>query len=154
MARPQGRRNVALNRKARFEYELLEHVEAGIVLLGSEVKSLRSAGIALDESYVAFDDRGRPMLLGARIAPYEQANRNNHDPMRPKPLLMHAEEIQKFRVKARDKGLSIVPVQLYFEGPWCKVEIALGRGKKLHDKRASIREREDRRDVERALRSR
>lgn len=146
------RRNVCLNRKAKYEYELLDHYEAGVVLLGSEVKSLRQGKANLDDAWVGFDTAARPVLMNAHIAPYEQANRQNHDPMRPRPLLMHLEEIRKLRQKVREKGLTLVPLQLYFVGPWVKLEFAVGRGKRAHDKRQAIREREDKREADRAMR--
>lgn len=146
------RRNVCLNRKAKHEYDLLDHHEAGIVLLGSEVKSLRNGKANLDDAWVGFDPAGRPLLMNAHIAPYEQANRQNHDPVRARPLLMHLEEVRKLRQKVREKGLTLVPLQLYFVGPWCKLEFAVGRGRKLHDKREALREKEDRKEAQRAMR--
>lgn len=148
------RRNISLNRRAKHEYELSDHVEAGLLLLGSEVKSLRAGKASLEEAYVAFDNRGRALLMNAHVAPYEQANRMNHDPLRPRPLLLHATESKKLRAKVREKGLTIVPVQLYFQGPWAKLEIAVGRGRKLHDKRQAAREADDKREIARAMRGR
>lgn len=145
------RRNVCLNRRARHNYELFDTLEAGIMLVGSEVKSLRHGGASLEEAYVSFDGMGRPLLMGAHFSPYEQANRQNHEPLRPRPLLLHAAETRKLRMKVREKGLTIVPVQLYFLGPWCKLEIAVGRGRKLHDKRQASREAEGKREIDRAM---
>jgi SsrA-binding protein len=153
-SRPRERRNVSLNRRARFEFELSENVEAGLVLLGSEVKSLRRGGASLEDAYVGFDGAGRPALLNCRIAPYEQANRQNHEPLRPRQLLLSKVEIRRLRQRTREQGLTIVPLQLFFEGPWCKVEIAVGRGKQLHDKRQSLRERQDKRETDRMIRGR
>lgn len=146
------RRNVCQNRRASFEYELFESFEAGLILIGPEVKSLRQGKGTLEDAWVGFDDAGRPVLMGAHIAPYAQANRENPEPTRPRPMLMHKEEIRRLRQRVREKGLTLVPIQLYFQGPWIKLEFAVGRGKKLHDKRASIREREDARDARRAIR--
>lgn len=146
------RRNVCQNRKARHEFELFDTFEAGMVLLGSEVKSLRNGKANLDDAWVGFDTAARPVLMNAHIAPYEQANRQNHEPTRPRPLLLEWEEIEKLRQKVREKGLTLVPLQLYFLGPWCKLEFALGRGRKLHDKRHALREKEDRKETQRALR--
>ena len=146
------RRNVCQNRRATFEYELFETFEAGLMLLGPEVKSLRQGKGNLEDAWVGFSDAGRPVLMGAHIAPYAQANRENPEPTRPRPMLMHMEEIRRLRQRVRERGLTLVPLQLYFQGPWIKLEFAVGRGKKLHDKRASIREREDSRDARRAIR--
>jgi SsrA-binding protein len=150
----RARRNVCQNRRARFEYELFEFYEAGLLLLGPEVKSLRQGKGNLEDAYVGFDDHARPVLLNAHIAPYPQANRENHEPLRPRPLLMHVEEIRRIRQRVREKGLTLVPVQMYFQGPWVKLEFAVGRGKKLHDKRASIRDKEGNREAQRAVRGR
>lgn len=156
MAPPPSRtrRNVCQNRRARFEYELLETFEAGLLLTGSEVKSLRGGKATLEDAWVGFDSAGRPFLFSAHIATYPQANRENHEPTRPRPLLLHAEETRRLRQRVKEKGLALVPIQLYFLGPWVKLEFAVGRGKKLHDKRASIREREDERETRRAIRGR
>jgi SsrA-binding protein len=151
---PRDRRNVCLNRRARFEFELFEIYEAGLMLLGSEVKSLRGGKGNMEDAWVGFDDRGRPMLMGAHIAPYPQANIQNHEPTRPRPMLMHWEEIRRLKARVKEKGLTLVPMQMYFQGPWVKVEFAVGRGKKLHDKRQTIREREDTREAQRAIRGR
>lgn len=142
---------VATNRKARFEYELLESFEAGLVLSGSEVKSLRDGKANLDEAYIEFDARGQASLRNAHISPYAPANRYNHEPTRPRDLLLHKSEVLKLRQKVKEKGLTLVPTQLYFRQGWCKVEFALARGKKLHDKRASIKDADARREAARAM---
>lgn len=152
--RKTERRNVAQNRRARFDYELGESLEAGLVLLGSEVKSLRQGKASLEEAWVAFDAQGRLVLMNCHIPPYPQANRQNHEPLRPRPLLVSAQERARLRQKVRERGYTLVPVQLYFKGPWVKLEVALGRGRKVHDKRASLREADDRREMDRALRRR
>lgn len=152
--RKTERRLITHNRRARFDFELEEHLEAGLVLLGSEVKSLRAGKCTLEEAYIAFDEAGRLVLLNCHIAPYPQANRQNHEPLRPRPLLVHAAERVRLRQRVKEKGLTIVPVQMYFQGARVKLEIALGRGKKHHDKRASLREADDRREIARALRGR
>ena len=147
-----ARRNVCLNRKARYEYELEDRHEAGLVLTGSEVKSLRGGGGNLDDAWVGFDGRGRAMLYDAHIAPYVQANRQNHEPRRPRPLLLHGIEVERLHQKVKERGYTLVPLQLYFKGAWCKVEFALGKGRKRHDKRQAEREHEDRREMRRAMR--
>ncbi|MDP6933012.1 MAG: SsrA-binding protein SmpB, partial [Myxococcota bacterium] len=120
-----ARRRICRNRKARFEYEILETIEAGIALLGSEVKSLRNNRMSLEECYVRFED-GEAWLVEAHIAPYVQANRNNHDPRRPRRLLLHRREIRTWSRKVQEKGLSVVPLEVYFSGPRVKVELGLG----------------------------
>ncbi len=146
------RRNVAQNRRARHEFEILETFEAGLLLLGSEVKSLRQGKASLDEAFVGFDEKGHAVLLSAHIPPYLQANRLNHEPTRPRPLLMHKIEVRRLRQKVKERGLTLIPLQLYFLGPWCKLEFALGRGMKLHDKRHALRAAEDKKETRRALR--
>ncbi|TNE88649.1 MAG: SsrA-binding protein SmpB [Deltaproteobacteria bacterium] len=143
-----GERSLIDNRRARFEYFLKDTFEAGIVLLGSEVKSLRAGRANLQEAWIRLDEEGAT-LVGLHISPYEQANRNNHEPMRPRRLLLHGTELNKLQ-KGKDKGLTIVPTRIYIKGRYIKVEIALAQGKKLHDKRQTIKER----DLDREMRRR
>lgn len=147
------RKPICENRRARHEYEIFDTLTAGLALTGSEVKSLRGGKGSVVEAYVAFDG-GEAWLLDAHIAPYAQANRNNHEPRRKRKLLLHSLEILRWSKRVAEKGLSVVPLQMYFEGPWVKMEIGLGRGKKLHDKRDATREREDQREIDRAMRAR
>jgi SsrA-binding protein len=142
--------DVATNRQAGFRYHLLERLEAGIVLQGSEVKSLRAGNVQLKDGYATVRD-GEVWLHNVHIAPYAPASRENHEPERPRKLLMHRREIERLIGKTNERGLTLVPTRLYFAGPNAKVEIALARGKDLHDKRRDIRERDQRREIERAL---
>ena len=149
----EGINVVARNRRARHEYDLLEKVEAGIVLTGTEVKSLRNGKASLEEAYAGLDD-GELWLYGVDIPEYLQANRMNHQPKRPRKLLLHRREIEKLKAKATERGLTIVPLQLYFKKGLAKVEISIARGRKLHDKREALKSRDAKRDIERALRER
>ncbi|HEY1276718.1 MAG TPA: SsrA-binding protein SmpB [Thermoleophilaceae bacterium] len=142
--------DVATNRQASFRYHLLERYEAGIQLQGSEVKSLRDGGVQLKDSYAEVKD-GEVWLRNAHIAPYKPAARENHDPERPRKLLLHRNEIERLIGKTAERGLTLVPTRMYFKGPNAKVELALARGKDMHDKRHSIKDREQRREIERAL---
>ncbi|MFA5832276.1 MAG: SsrA-binding protein SmpB [Bacteroidota bacterium] len=135
------------NRRARFEYEILDSYEAGIVLKGSEVKSLRAGKANLQDSY-ALIKNGEVWLINMHISPYEQANQFNHDPIRTRKLLLNKSEIAKLNVKTNEKGLTLVPLKLYFKKGNAKVQLGIAKGKKLHDKRESIKER----DVEREMR--
>ncbi|QDV37477.1 SsrA-binding protein SmpB [Tautonia plasticadhaerens] len=144
---------VARNRRARHEFDLLEKVEAGIVLTGTEVKSLRGGKASLEEAYASID-RDEVWIYGVDIPEYLQANRMNHTPKRPRKLLLHRREIERLKTKAAEKGLTIVPLQLYFKKGLAKVEISIARGRKLHDKRDAIKARETKRDIDRALRDR
>ena len=144
---------VARNRRARFEYDLLEKVEAGIVLTGTEVKSLRTGKASLEEAYAGID-RDEVWIYGVDIPEYLQANRMNHTPKRPRKLLLHRHEIDRLKTKASERGLTIVPLMLYFKGGLAKVEISIARGRKLHDKRDAIKSRDVKRDINRALRDR
>ena len=144
---------VARNRRARFEYDLLEKVEAGIVLTGTEVKSLRTGKASLEEAYAGID-RDEVWIYGVDIPEYLQANRMNHTPKRPRKLLLHRREIDRLKTKASERGLTIVPLMLYFKGGLAKVEISIARGRKLHDKREAVKTREVKRDINRALRDR
>jgi SsrA-binding protein len=145
--------DIATNRQARFRYKLLETWEVGIVLLGSEVKSLREGKANLKDSYALVRD-GEVWLHNAHIAPYGPAAREGHDPERPRKLLMHKREIERLIGKTQERGLTLVPTRIYFSGPRAKVELALARGKEQHDKREAIREREQQREMRRALRYR
>lgn len=143
-----GIKVVATNRKARFEYFLLEKFEAGISLHGSEIKSIRAGQISLAEAYIQIDGKNA-WLMNAHIAPYEQANRFNHDPKRPRQLLLHKREIRAMWEAVRQKGMTIVPVQVYLKDGRAKVEISLAKGKKLYDKRQDIARKDQAREMER-----
>lgn len=145
--------DVATNRPASFRYNLLERFECGIVLTGTEVKSLREGGVQLKDSYAVVRDN-EVWLLGMYIAPYGPAARENHDPERPRKLLLHRSEIDRLIGRTRERGLTLIPTRVYFSGPGsrAKVEIALAKGKDVYDKREAIRSRDTARDVERELR--
>jgi SsrA-binding protein len=151
--RKAGAGDVATNRQASYRYNLLERFECGIALTGTEVKSLRESGAQLKDSYAVVRD-GEVWLLGLYIAPYGPAARENHDPERPRKLLLHRYEIERLIGRTRERGLTLVPTRIYFAGPRsrAKVELALARGKDLYDKRETIRKREMARDVQRELR--
>ncbi len=153
MPESEERKLVATHRKARFEYEILERVEAGIALVGPEVKSLRAGNASLVDAY-AVVRRGEVYLVGAHISPYAQASRENPDPKRERKLLLHRSEIERLGAKVAERGLTLVPLQIYFRNGKAKVELALARGRRRHDKRDAIREREQEREVRRALRTR
>lgn len=153
MSEPSERKPVATHRKARFEYEILERLEAGIALLGPEVKSLRAGNASLVDAY-AMVRRGEVFLVNAHISPYTQASRENSDPKRERKLLLHRAEIARLAAKVAERGLTLVPLQLYFREGRAKVELALARGRRRHDKRDAIREREQERELRRALRAR
>jgi SsrA-binding protein len=142
--------DVATNRQAGFRYHLLERFEAGIVLQGSEVKSLRDGAVQLKDAYAEVRD-GEVWLRNMHIAPYKPAASENHDPDRPRKLLLHRREIERLVGKTAERGLTLVPTRVYFSGPRAKVELALARGKEMHDKRRSIKERETRREIDRAM---
>src|SRR5512138_1114898 len=146
---------VANNRKASFEYFLLEHFEAGIVLQGSEIKSIRAGQMSLQEAYVSINETNlEAWLMGAHIAPYDPASRFNHDPLRPRRLLLHKHEIRELWQSVRQKGVTIVPVQVYLKEGRAKLDLAIGRGKKLYDKRQEIAKRDEQRELARELRGR
>jgi SsrA-binding protein len=145
-------RVISENRKARFEYEILETLECGIMLAGSEVKSLRSGKLSLEEAYARVKD-GDLWLIGADIPEYPQATIFNHKPKRPRKLLVHKAEFRKFGERAKEKGLTLVPLKFYFnERGLAKVLLGLGRGKKLHDKRETLKKADAKRDIARAMR--
>jgi SsrA-binding protein len=144
---------VARNRRARFEFDLLEKVEAGLVLTGTEVKSLRNGKASLEEAYAGID-RGEVWLYGCDIPEYLQANRMNHKPKRPRKLLLHRREIDKVAAKTSERGLTLVPLQIYFKKGMAKVELCVARGRKQHDKRDALKAQDARREIDRALRRR
>jgi len=145
---PEPVRNIVTNRRARHDYHLHDRFEAGIALLGSEVKSLRAGKANLQEAYVRLDPGGA-WLVGCHISPYTHANRLNHDPLRERRLLLHQREIDKLQRGTREKGMTIVPLRLYLKGSRVKVELALAKGKRLHDKRESLKARDAKREIER-----
>jgi len=144
---------VARNRKARHEYEILASYEAGLALRGPEVKSLRGGGVAFQDAFARVES-GEVWLHNLHISPYEQANRFNVDPVRPRRLLLTRQEIRQLAVKTEEKGLTLVPLEIYFTRGYAKVELAVGRGKKLHDKRETIKRRQQDREARRAMEAR
>ncbi len=148
-----GIKIVATNRKARHEYFILETLEAGIALQGSEIKSIRAGHISLAEAYVRIDGQ-QAWLEDAHIAPYEQASINNHDPRRPRKLLLHRDEIMKLWNMVRQKGVTIIPLNVHMKEGRAKLEIAVAKGKKLYDKRAEIAKRDSDREIERQYHNR
>jgi SsrA-binding protein len=148
MASPEIVKTLISNRRATFDWFLEDHFEAGLALVGSEVKSLRAGKANLQEAWIKLQD-GSAWLVGCHISPYEQANRFNHEPLRERQLLLRQPELAKLSKAIREKGLTIIPVKLYLKGSRIKVEIATAKGKKNYDKRDSIREREVQRDMRR-----
>ena len=145
--------DVATNRRASHKYELIERFECGIELRGTEVKALRDGKTQIGDSYAVIE-RGEVWLRNAHIPPYGPASRENHDPERPRKLLLHRYEIERLIGRSQRKGLTLVPTRIYFKGPRAKVELALARGKEHRDRRREIRDRDVQRDVERELRDR
>jgi SsrA-binding protein len=148
-----ARRVLATNRKARHTYHLLEKETAGIELLGTEVKAIRAGRINLKEGYVAFVG-GQAFLVGCHVGSYDNAGYAGHDPLRRRRLLLHKRQIERWAGKVQEKGLTVVPLAVYLEGNWIKVEIALARGKQLHDKRDTLRRRTLDREAEQAIKDR
>ena len=148
-----GEKLIASNRKARHDYEILETYEAGLVLRGTEVKSLREGQVNFKDSYAAINGN-EAWLIGCHIAPYHHGTDANHDPDRSRKLLLHRREISRLLGKTAERGLTLIPLRLYFKEGRAKLEFGLARGKKLHDKRATIKEREARREVAKEVRAR
>lgn len=144
---------IATNRKARHEYHFDDTFEAGLVLMGSEIKSIRAGQVSLQEGFVLFEE-GEAWLVNVHIAQYNPASRQNHDPRRRRKLLLHRRQIDRLNSRAREKGYTVIPTKLYLKDGRAKVEIALARGKKLYDKRQTIAKRDSKRQVERALKER
>jgi len=141
---------VSTNKKARFNYEIIEKIEAGIVLKGTEVKSIRNRNVSIGESYAQIKD-DEVFLHNLHISPYEQGNRENHDPIRVRKLLLHKREIKKLVAKTQQKGLSLVPLSIYLRKGKIKVELGIGRGKRLVDKREAIKKRTIEREIGRIV---
>ncbi|MEI8105062.1 MAG: SsrA-binding protein SmpB [Actinomycetes bacterium] len=144
---------IADNRKARHDYQLLDRFEAGLVLTGTEVKSLRAGRATLAQAFADIRE-GEAWLVGAEIATYDQGNSSNHEPTRTRKLLLHRREIDRLYGQVREKGLTVVPTRLYFKDGRVKIELALARGKDVHDKRRTVADRDAKRQMERALKSR
>ena len=144
-------RTLVKNRQARFKYEILEKVEAGIALEGTEVKSIREGKANIKEAYADIRN-GEAWLIGAHISPYSHGNITNHDPLRERKLLLNAVEIHRLQSKVMEKGLTLVPLSLYLKGRLIKLELGVGRGKKLGDKREDIKKRDQEREISRAIR--
>ena len=153
MADDPARKLVASNRRARFDYEILDTLEAGIELRGPEVKSLRAGKVSLNEAYAVLRG-GEAFLVNAHINPYEQAGRENADPRRERRLLLHKREILRLQGQVAERGRTLVPLALYFRSGRAKVELALARGKDVRDKRRTLADRDAKRQIERALKSR
>jgi SsrA-binding protein len=147
---PDGEKTVASNRRARHDYEILERFEAGIVLTGSEVKSLRQGRASVGEAYARVE-RGELWLENMHIPPYEQGERRGYDPLRPRKLLMHRREIERLIGKQKEQGLALVPMRVYFSHGIAKVELGLGRGKREYEKRQATLKRQHDREMERAM---
>jgi SsrA-binding protein len=148
-----GVKVIATNRKARHEYQFHDTYEAGLVLKGSEIKSIRAGRVSLQEGFVLFDG-GEAWLVNVHIAQYDPASQQNHEPKRRRKLLLHRREIERLQSRAQEKGYTVVPTKLYLKDGRAKVEIALARGKKLYDKRQTMAKRDSKRQVERALKER
>lgn len=149
----KGRKLVAENRSARHEYELLDRYEAGLELKGTEIKSIRKGKVQLKDSYISIRD-GQAVIKGMHIAPYEFGNRFNHEEVRDRRLLLHKKEILKLDQAVRLKGFTLVPVSIYLTHGLCKLEIAVARGKNLHDKRESAKKRDAEREIRKAMKER
>jgi SsrA-binding protein len=146
----QEQQRIVSNRKARHDYEILEKLEAGIVLLGTEIKSLRNGKANLQDSYALLKN-GEVWLIGMHIGAYDQGSYNNHDPLRSRKLLLQKKQILKMVGRIKEKGLTLIPLSVYFKGPYAKVELGIARGKRSFDKREAIKKRESARDLKRAM---
>ncbi|MEI0491966.1 SsrA-binding protein SmpB [Brachyspira intermedia] len=142
---------IVKNKKALFNYELVEKFEAGIVLLGTEVKSLRERSVNMSDSYASFKKNGELFIVSMHISPYHFGNRNNHEPLRERKLLMKKRELRRLQGKIKEQGLTLIPVKLYFARGKVKVELALAKGKKLHDKRETLKRKTLDREMERYI---
>ncbi|MBO8127261.1 MAG: SsrA-binding protein SmpB [Firmicutes bacterium] len=143
-------RTLATNRKAKHDYHILETMEAGIVLKGTEIKSVRNGRVNLKDSFARIEG-GEIILYNMHISPYDYGNRENHDPLRPRKLLMHKAEIRRLVGKTQEKGLTLIPLSIYIKNGYAKVELALAKGKKLYDKREDLKRKQINREIERAF---
>ena len=146
-----GKKIISVNKRARYDYAISETLEAGLVLQGTEVKSLRQGKVSLKDAYADIQN-GEAFLMHMHIEQYEQGNRNNHNPERPRKLLLHKQEIRRLTSKTQERGLTLIPTRLYFAGGKAKVELGLAKGKKQYDKRESLKRRSAQREIERAMR--
>lgn len=142
----EGEKTVVTNRKARHFYDILETIEAGIVLQGTEVKSLRQGKVNIGDAYARIKD-GEVWLVDMHISPYEHGNVHNHDPLRPRKLLLHKQEIKRLLGKVQERGLTLIPLRIYFKRGKAKVELAVARGKKIYDRREAIKRRDQEREI-------
>ena len=147
-------KTIAKNRRARYEYEIEKTMEVGIVLEGTEVKSIRSGQINLADSFCRVDENLQVYLMNAHVSKYNFGNRHNHDPIRPRLLLLHRSEIKRLYGQLKEKGLTLIPLKIYLKRGIIKLELALGRGKKLHDKRLAIKKRDAQREIEKIIKER
>lgn len=146
-------KTIATNRKARHEYTIMDTVEAGMVLTGSEIKSIRAGNVSMSDAYVR-PDKGGLWLFNAHIARYDAASYQGHDPVRPRKLLLHKKQIRELISQTKEKGFTLIPLRLYIKDSYAKLEIAVGKGKKLFDKRTTIAERESKRRLDRVIKTR
>jgi SsrA-binding protein len=151
MSKKNSDSELVSNRKATHDYEILETYEAGIVLVGTEIKSLRGHGGSLQEAYVLITDSGNAILKNASIAPYKFGNFFNHEERRDRRLLLHKREIAKLKTLSQEKGLTLIPLGMYLKNGYVKVKVAVAKGKRSYDKRAALKEREHKRDIDRAM---
>ena len=147
-------KTLAKNRRARFEYEIEKTMEVGIVLEGTEVKSIKAGNINITDSFCRVNDNLEVYLMNAHISHYNYGNRHNHDPIRPRLLLLHRSEIKRLYGQLKEKGLTLIPLKIYLKRGIIKLELALGRGKKLHDKRLAIKKRDAQREIEKIIKER
>ncbi|MFN4152465.1 MAG: SsrA-binding protein SmpB [Candidatus Sericytochromatia bacterium] len=151
MAEKRPTRTIAENRKAYHEYFVVERIETGIALTGTEIKSIRGGNLNLKDSFARVE-KGEIFLYNLHISPYSHGNRFNHDPLRTRKLLLNKREIMKLFGKTQEKGIALVPLKMYWSGDWAKVELGLVKGKKEYDKRDAIKERDSKREIDRAMR--
>ncbi len=147
-------KTLAKNRRARFEYEIEKTMEVGIVLEGTEVKSIKAGNINITDSFCRVNDNLEVYLMNTHISQYNFGNRHNHDPIRPRLLLLHRSEIKRLYGQLKEKGLTLIPLKIYLKRGIIKLELALGRGKKLHDKRLAIKKRDAQREIEKIIKER